>query len=316
MSTKGRQENNPGYKDAQTYSADPDNAEVPDSFHNEHDIGKTAFALQNSGQAIEDVEAVQETADEALANADAAQIVADEAEANAQSAIANAAAAQATADALEPQVVVAQEAADAAQVNADQALFGFFTVATIAERDALSPDVDDKVAVTDSGDGKPRLYRWDGAVWIDETAEYITYAALNVSVNSQLIAVNADNVATNAESIAILADQVAANADANADTAITTSTVADSNASTAVVASTNATNIATIAQNGVDGINASIGVAGGVAPLDGGGKVSESYLPSSVTGAVFYQGTWDATNRSPRRTYTGRLLGSKRRGVN
>jgi len=41
------------------------------------------------------------------------------------------------------------------------------------------------------------------------------------------------------------------------------------------------------------------GAANGVAPLDSGGKVSTTYLPDAVLGAVKYQGTWNATTNSP-----------------
>jgi len=41
------------------------------------------------------------------------------------------------------------------------------------------------------------------------------------------------------------------------------------------------------------------GAANGVAELDSGGKVPTGQLPVSVTGAVFYKGTWDATGNTP-----------------
>ena len=41
------------------------------------------------------------------------------------------------------------------------------------------------------------------------------------------------------------------------------------------------------------------GVANGVATLDGGGKVPAVQLPSSVLGAVSFQGTWNATTNTP-----------------
>lgn len=41
------------------------------------------------------------------------------------------------------------------------------------------------------------------------------------------------------------------------------------------------------------------GVANGYAGLDGTGKVPSGQLPSSVTGALVYQGTWNATTNSP-----------------
>jgi len=41
------------------------------------------------------------------------------------------------------------------------------------------------------------------------------------------------------------------------------------------------------------------GVAGGVATLDGGGKVPVSELPAAVIGGVSYQGTWNASTNTP-----------------
>jgi hypothetical protein len=42
-----------------------------------------------------------------------------------------------------------------------------------------------------------------------------------------------------------------------------------------------------------------IGIANGIAPLGSDGKLSASFLPSSVLGQVTYQGTWDASSGSP-----------------
>lgn len=41
------------------------------------------------------------------------------------------------------------------------------------------------------------------------------------------------------------------------------------------------------------------GIANGYASLDSGGKVPLGQLPAAVTGAVVYQGTWNATTNSP-----------------
>jgi len=41
------------------------------------------------------------------------------------------------------------------------------------------------------------------------------------------------------------------------------------------------------------------GAANGVAPLDSGAKISTTYLPDAVLGAVKYQGTWDASTNTP-----------------
>ncbi len=56
----------------------------------------------------------------------------------------------------------------------------------------------------------------------------------------------------------------------------------------------NSTKLATTAY--VDGQK---GVASGIASLDGSGKVPTSQLPSSVVGAMAYQGTWNASTNSP-----------------
>lgn len=42
-----------------------------------------------------------------------------------------------------------------------------------------------------------------------------------------------------------------------------------------------------------------IGAANGVAPLGADSKISTTYLPSAVLGAVSYQGGWDATTNTP-----------------
>jgi hypothetical protein len=41
------------------------------------------------------------------------------------------------------------------------------------------------------------------------------------------------------------------------------------------------------------------GLANGYAPLDGGAKISEAYLPDSIVGQLEYQGTWNATTNTP-----------------
>ena len=43
---------------------------------------------------------------------------------------------------------------------------------------------------------------------------------------------------------------------------------------------------------------AAIGVASGIASLDGNGKLPSAQLPTSITGAVVYQGTWNASTNS------------------
>ena len=49
-----------------------------------------------------------------------------------------------------------------------------------------------------------------------------------------------------------------------------------------------------------DAVNVSLlGVASGVATLDGTGKVPTSQLPAAVTGAMSYQGVWNANTNSP-----------------
>ena len=47
------------------------------------------------------------------------------------------------------------------------------------------------------------------------------------------------------------------------------------------------------------------GAASGVCPLDVTGKVSTTYLPSSVLGAIIYQGTWNASTNTPTLTDAG-----------
>ena len=37
----------------------------------------------------------------------------------------------------------------------------------------------------------------------------------------------------------------------------------------------------------------------GIAPLDVNGKVTESYLPSSIVGALKFKGTWNASTNTP-----------------
>jgi hypothetical protein len=49
----------------------------------------------------------------------------------------------------------------------------------------------------------------------------------------------------------------------------------------------------------VAAIVASEGVAGGLATLDGSGKVPLSQIPASLVGAVHYEGTWNAATNSP-----------------
>jgi hypothetical protein len=45
--------------------------------------------------------------------------------------------------------------------------------------------------------------------------------------------------------------------------------------------------------------NTARGVPGGVSTLDGGGKIPTSQLPDSISGALTYQGTWNATTNTP-----------------
>jgi len=264
---------------------------------------------------------------EALAQVAVAQSDADAAQATADAANANAAAAQATADALDPLVVAAQADADAAQAQADNALFGYTTVADIAARDALTPALDDIVVVSDAtadpavAAAVPAVYQWNGSAWVNVTDTFVTYQALQVASNADLIATNASNIAGNAESIANLADQVATNAEAIANNADTTATTAsnvatnadsvatnaeniainadsvatnaeniainaDNIADAAAVTATNAENIATTAQGAVTSLSNSIGVADGIASLDGSGLVPASQLPSYVDDVV------------------------------
>ena len=70
------------------------------------------------------------------------------------------------------------------------------------------------------------------------------------------------------------------------------------NAKGLVTAGTNPT---TLAGYGItDAVNTStLGAASGVATLDGSGKLTSSQIPSSLVGAVVYQGTWNASTNSP-----------------
>lgn len=45
--------------------------------------------------------------------------------------------------------------------------------------------------------------------------------------------------------------------------------------------------------------NAKLGAVNGIATLDAGGKLTTAQIPSSLTGALVYQGTWNATTNSP-----------------
>ena len=278
----GKQVNNPGYIASAAYKADPDNATVPDSLHQEYEIGKTSFVLTDAQALLADVTVAQDTADEAVVNAATAQDQADQAvidaaaaQSEADQAVIDAAAAQAVADAAVVDAATAQE-------NADQALFGFTTVPTIAARNALTPSVDQLVSVTDSGNGTPKLYQWNGTAWLDVTATYVTYAALNVAVNADLIAANADAIAALAQTDADQALTDAALAQGIADNAVADALQAQTTADIAENVADQAALDVIVAQNGVNGINASIGIANGVASLDGAGLVPASQLPSYV----------------------------------
>jgi hypothetical protein len=45
--------------------------------------------------------------------------------------------------------------------------------------------------------------------------------------------------------------------------------------------------------------NALVGVANGIATLDGSGKLSSSQVPASVTSGIVYEGTWNASTNTP-----------------
>ncbi len=78
-------------------------------------------------------------------------------------------------------------------------------------------------------------------------------------------------------------------------------------APSAMVDTTNASNITsgTLAASRVANLSAtylavsSAGANNGVATLDSGGKLTMSQIPASVTGAVVYQGTWNASTNTP-----------------
>lgn len=56
----------------------------------------------------------------------------------------------------------------------------------------------------------------------------------------------------------------------------------------------NSTNLATTAY-----FDRNLGVSGGIATLDGSGKLSSAQLPASLVGAVVYKGVWNASTNTP-----------------
>ena len=61
----------------------------------------------------------------------------------------------------------------------------------------------------------------------------------------------------------------------------------------------NSTSIKTVAGTGAFVPFNSVGAANGVASLDASGKVTTAQLPASLTGAMVYQGTWNAATNIP-----------------
>ena len=61
----------------------------------------------------------------------------------------------------------------------------------------------------------------------------------------------------------------------------------------------NSTSIKTVAGTGAFVPFGSVGAANGVAALDASGKVLVSALPASITGALSYQGVWNASTNTP-----------------
>ena len=59
-------------------------------------------------------------------------------------------------------------------------------------------------------------------------------------------------------------------------------------------AGNNSTRLATTAY-----LDTKLGAANGIATLDSGGKLTSSQIPSSLVGAVVYQGTWNASTNAP-----------------
>lgn len=61
----------------------------------------------------------------------------------------------------------------------------------------------------------------------------------------------------------------------------------------------NAAAIAAIGGSGAFVRTAQVGAASGVATLDASGKLPSGQLPASISGAMVYQGTWNASSNSP-----------------
>ena len=61
----------------------------------------------------------------------------------------------------------------------------------------------------------------------------------------------------------------------------------------------NSTSIKTVAGTGAFIPFNSVGAANGVAGLDGSGKLLAAQLPASITGAMVYQGVWNASTNAP-----------------
>ena len=116
------------------------------------------------------------------------------------------------------------------------------------------------------------------------TAISLTLASVNGSIGTwNNVTVNSKGLVTNGSNIAYL------------------TTVTNGNVTTALgFTPVAAVNTSIYAALGFTPVNiASLGVANGVATLDGSGKLTTAQIPAGLVGAVDYQGTWNANTNTP-----------------
>ena len=114
----------------------------------------------------------------------------------------------------------------------------------------------------------------------------VTNLAAISAVNSNVITLAA-NLAANTASLATSLGTVNSNVVSEISRAKLAETVINSNVTTVSASLSSYVPLS------------SIGQAGGVAPLNGAGQIPTSYMSSSLTGALFYKGTWDASANIP-----------------